>query len=882
MNMGQEKPDSGARSRRHGRKGFLHRLKRSRLITWLAEKRWQLGNWLSNLWPSSRARSRKEGRKGFFHGLKHSRPSFWLADKWWKFGNAFFNWWHPPSDNAYPNYGRYGRSSSSRLSKAWRSIRHQIRRSGPGNLLGRFILRFQAWWYPPSRDPYPNYGGYGRVRRSRFDLARRRVVRRFKHSAFGRRLGERYDRFYEWWYPISDDPYPYSGYYGRKRKSRPVVLWRRFKRRLRDSWLGERYRKSLYHFYQWWYPAAQSSPGDYPHYHQRRVSRPVLAFRRWNRRFRKTWIGREFGWALDEILFLLAFTQRELADAVSPRRIERFFSKKQNVAVLVALLVAAVAGYKYGRPHYRQYVEQQYARQAERFMLKGDFARAYLRARQVMDINPDNATATRVNAELADWANSPFALYWRQRTVLLAPNSTNRLALASTALKAEQFPYSTAVKSLDEIDPAFRQTANYHLIAGALAIKLNKLSEAEQHYAEALKLDPSSPVTRMSLAVVQLQSKDPRVIADSRITLELLNTDGKLGILPLRSLVAESLAERDSTRAERLSSQVLTNAQASFGDRMLHLSILRAAGQTNFQSFLKDTEQKALQHPAYVGELASWLNQYGLASEALAWLHGLPRQVSGQGLIPLAMADSYVTLRKWKELETYLEAEHWIGLDHIRIAMLALAIRTQSGNQGSSAMAWDRAIRLATDAPTALNTLAQLALNWGWVPEAEQALWHAAAKFPKQPWPLTSLQKLYVARRDTAGLRRVYQASMQRDPKDKLARNNFTMLSFLSGKEVEDAHKNAAESYTSEPGNPVLASTYAFSLHLQGKTKEGIAVFRALKPEYLTDPGVAVYYGILLSAAGEVQASRQYLDMSAKAFLLPEEQALVASARKAN
>ena len=59
------------------------------------------------------------------------------------------------------------------------------------------------------------------------------------------------------------------------------------------------------------------------------------------------------------------------------------------------------------------------------------------------------------------------------------------------------------------------------------------------------KLQPDNPVTRMSLAVVQLQSKDPKVVADSRITLELLNTDGKLGILPLRSLVAESTAARD-------------------------------------------------------------------------------------------------------------------------------------------------------------------------------------------------------------------------------------------------------------------------------------------------------------------------------------------------
>jgi hypothetical protein len=57
---------------------------------------------------------------------------------------------------------------------------------------------------------------------------------------------------------------------------------------------------------------------------------------------------------------------------------------------------------------------------------------------------------------------------------------------------------------------------------------------------------------------------------------------------------------------------------------------------------------------------------------------------------------------------------------------------------------------------------------------------------------------------------------------------------------------------------------------------------RALKPKDLTNPAVAVYYGVLLSAAGEVRASKDYLEMSGKAFLLPEELALVASARKVN
>jgi len=375
--------------------------------------------------PGSGEQPRRQGRREGSHRLKHSQLMSWMADRWWHFGNWFFNWWHPPSDNAYPSNGSYGRSGSNRRSKLWRRLRHRIRRSGPGNLLGAMLWRFHEWWYPPSKDPSPHYSGYGGARRSRFAIARHHLQGRLKRSAFGRRCGEIYARLYEWWYPVLDDPYPYSGYYGRKRKSRPVVAWRKFKRWVRDSWPGKRFREFLYRFDEWWYPPYQASQGYYAHYQHQRVSRPVLAFRRWRRWFRKTWIGREFGWMLDEVIVLFSFLQDKAAQAFAWHRIQKFLSKKQNVAVLVVLVIAVVAGYTYGRPHYRLYVERLYARQAEQFMLKGDFARAFLRARQVMDINPDNVTACRVNAQLADWANSPFALYWRQRTTMLEPTPTN-------------------------------------------------------------------------------------------------------------------------------------------------------------------------------------------------------------------------------------------------------------------------------------------------------------------------------------------------------------------------------------------------------------------------------------------------------------------------
>jgi len=475
-----------------------------------------------------------------------------------------------------------------------------------GTPLGRgyrvLLYRWHTWLYPPAKDPYAYYGYYGRGRSNRLTRAWHHLRRRISQTAPARRYRILLGRLHDWWYPPSEGGYPYYGYYGRGPRSRPAKAWHHCKRKVRDSWLGRQYTLLTGRLYFWWYPPPDISRGYYPH---RPVSRPVRAMRRWLRWFRNTWLGRKMGWLLDDIADLLYFTRRRLAEDFGWRRVRRWLLRWQTGVLLGCLLAATGFGCKYGVPRYHHFLEQRYGQQAERFLAKGDFARAMLRARQILQFNVENPVATRVIADVADWFSSPFAMYWRQRTVLFAPNVTNRLALASTAMRAEAFPFPTAAKALNEIQPESRQTLAYHLVAGALAVKLSNLDEAEQHYTEAVKLAPANPASRMSLAVVRLQSKDPKVIADSRTTLELLRTDRQLGLLAQRSLVAESIGRRDFERAENLSSQVLTNAQCSFSDRILHLAVLNAARRTNFQAFLAETEQQARENFFYAGEPAA-------------------------------------------------------------------------------------------------------------------------------------------------------------------------------------------------------------------------------------------------------------------------------------
>jgi hypothetical protein len=69
-------------------------------------------------------------------------------------------------------------------------------------------------------------------------------------------------------------------------------------------------------------------------------------------------------------------------------------------------------------------------------------------------------------------------------------------------------------------------------------------------------------------------------------------------------------------------------------------------------------------------------------------------------------------------------------------------------------------------------------------------------------------------------------------------------------------------------------------LHLQGRTQEGLAVFENLKTNALETRTVALYYGILLAAAGDTNKAGKYLGIAQQSDFLPEEKALVAEAMK--
>jgi hypothetical protein len=287
---------------------------------------------------------------------------------------------------------------------------------------------------------------------------------------------------------------------------------------------------------------------------------------------------------------------------------------------------------------------------------------------------------------------------------------------------------------------------------------------------------------------------------------------------------------------------------------------------------------EAAKTPEKVPTLSSWLAAHELLTDAIAWLTNLDEKAQAQLPVRMAIADAYSDHGDWQKLETLLREQNWGEVDFIRLAQLTRAAREQKQDIAKQ-VNWQAAVRAAGGQIKPLTLLARLATSWKMEAEREDLLWVIARRFPAERWALQTLSDLYMAEGNTRGLQKVYATIVDANPDDLPAQNNLASVSLLLNSQVSQAFEFARAAHTKYPRNSAFASTYAYALHRQNRTAEGLKVLETLSPQQLEIPSIACYYGVILAASGEPAKAKKYLDLAAAANLLPEENDLVKSAR---
>jgi hypothetical protein len=545
---------------------------------------------------------------------------------------------------------------------------------------------------------------------------------------------------------------------------------------------------------------------------------------------------------------------------------------------LVALVVIAVGGWL-GRPAYRKFKERRTFAQAQEALRNDDRRAAVIGLRKTLQINSQNLEAMRLLADVLTEERSPIALGWRRRAVELAPTLDHKVLLAHSGLQLENPPFPITSQVLSELRGSGAETnAAYHFVASQWALRLSLSTEAERHLTALIKLDPTNHLHQLNLATLRMQSKDKAVVEAARRELVEKSSHPKFGALALRSLVTDALAERRYAEADKLSLQLLALPQAGFEDRMQRLTVLNESKSADLPQWIEEVKRAAGTNVLCIAVTANWLNERGMATNAIAWLDSLPAEIKTRPLLSHIQADSYIAERNWTGLEKYLANQRWDELEFVRLAFLSKACREQNQRELANAQ-WRLALTAVGPRVEGMVCLAQMADRWGWKNETEDALWAAVRRAPWLRWAWEALAGIRIAAGDTAGLLRVRSEELKSVPESISAKNDVAIISMLLKRDLERANRLALEVYQAQPTNGIFVSTYAYSLHTQGKTADAVKLMQMLPTPALQRPDIATYHAVLLAANGQRSEAAPYFAAAEKAKLLPEERRLVEQAQ---
>ena len=543
-----------------------------------------------------------------------------------------------------------------------------------------------------------------------------------------------------------------------------------------------------------------------------------------------------------------------------------------GLVAVVLLIVLGIGTFHF----YRQWQGRHLVRRAEAYLDGGDSRAALLTAKRAFQLDSSNAAACRLLARIAEREGQSSAIDWRQQVMTVTPDPVgDGIALAKTALRFDQI--AVAAAALARIGVAGADRPAYHEAEAQLAVAKKDPAGAEQHLAEAARLDPSNKAYQLNLAVFQLQSSSPEVRAGASKLLQQFMNDKSLRVPAARALRDYAAQRKDVPALLGITELLYGYPEATLRDRISYLQVLHALGRPEFALKLTELQNEAVTDSNKLTVLLSWMNSNHLAVLAIDWSRRLPAEMVNKLVVRVAVADSYVATEDADGLQQWCKKEKWGDLEFLRHAYLAWALRKRGDALGFKSE-WNSALHDAAANGERLFSLEQDAVKWNWKEDAENLLWLLAKDPQKQDAALAALNQHYREKGDTAQLYRVIARLCEIRPNDDDAQNNRVQLSLLLNLDLENASDVAKQLYQKAPRNAIFASTYAFSLYRKGKYHEAVKIMSELDPADLQKPAMAAYYGVFLAAAGDKSKAEEYLKRGSEARLLPEEKALVESA----
>ena len=544
-----------------------------------------------------------------------------------------------------------------------------------------------------------------------------------------------------------------------------------------------------------------------------------------------------------------------------------------------ALLVGFALGMAlltYGPEAYGGWREKRLLKRASEMLAQNNLDGATLAAREILESRPESRSAFYILAEASEKQNRPETVAWRAQIARLeSQNLDSQLNLASAALRFGQL--DTARKALEQVSPADRDRAAYHVVAGWLARAQGSDDEVEQHFAAAVSREPGNDLYQFNLAVLQIRSNSAEKNEASRKVLERLSKVAAFRAGSLRALLGDAVQRNELERADTLAQDLQMSQQVTFSDYLLCLEFYRKLDQPKFSALLEKVKPVAARTPSDLALLMEWLNKNGLAADVLKWMEKLPADVTTNPPPAMAVADAFIEAKNWSRLKRWTRSSSWGDYEHVRLAYQAYGSKQsrQSGGDAEFSALWRSAERAAAERPDREIQLARLAAKWSFPAEAEQLWLRVSKDAPSRREALDALLRIYRANNDLPNLYRTAQRLHESSPNESNLAADYARLALLVDQNAGEGHRVAREAYDRAPTEVNVALTYAFSLYSLGRSAEGIEIMRKLPAEGLHDPHAAVYAAVLLLDESQVAAAQEYIATAQAGPIFPEEKKLL-------
>src|SRR6185369_5347232 len=259
--------------------------------------------------------------------------------------------------------------------------------------------------------------------------------------------------------------------------------------------------------------------------------------------------------------------------------------------------------------------------------------------------------------------NLEEAVMWRAQIArLLSKDPDSQLNLASAALRFGQI--DLARKALNDVVPDHRDSAAFHVVAGWLARAEGNLAEQEGQFAAAAKEEPANELYQFNLAALQIQSADMEKSAKARAVLDRLSKVAPFRTGALRALLNDAVARNGLAAADNYAQQLQMSPEITFGDYLLCLTFYRKLDEKKFRPLLEKVEPFAARKPSDLASLMSWMNQNGLAEDAIKWIDKLSKVELAFPPVSIAVAAVFANTKNWSRLKRWTSSGSWGGSDY--------------------------------------------------------------------------------------------------------------------------------------------------------------------------------------------------------------------------